>query len=68
MLLKVENMRCQHCVNAVTKALRALDAQAQVEVNLARGEVLAHGGFSADGAIAALAEADYPAVCIDAGA
>lgn len=61
MLLNVENMSCQHCVNTVTRALQALDPAAQVRVNLAKGEVEASGSFSADAAIAALAEEDYPA-------
>lgn len=66
MLFKVENMRCQHCVNAVTRALQALDPAAQVRVDLAKGEVDASGTFSADAAIAALAEEDYPAQRLDA--
>ena len=65
MLFKVENMRCQHCVNAVTRALQALDPAAQVRVDLAKGEVDASGTFSADAAIAALAEEDYPAQRLD---
>lgn len=65
MLFKVENMSCQHCVNAVTRALQALDPAAQVRVDLARGEVEVRGGFSADAAVAALAEEDYPAQRLD---
>lgn len=65
MLFKVENMSCQHCVSAVTRALQALDPAAQVRVDLARGEVEASGSFSADAAIAALAEEDYPAQRLD---
>lgn len=65
MLFKVENMSCQHCVSAITRALQALDPAAQVRVDLARGEVEAGGGFSADAAIAALAEEDYPAQRLD---
>lgn len=61
MLLNVANMSCQHCVNTVTRVLQALDPAAQVRVNLAKGEVEASGSFSADAAIAALAEEDYPA-------
>lgn len=64
MLLKVENMSCQHCVNAVTRALQALDPLAQVEVDLETGEIRASGGFDADAAITALAEADYPATLL----
>ncbi len=65
MLFKVENMSCQHCVSAITRALQALDPAAQVRVDLARGEVGASGSFSADAAIAALAEEDYPAQRLD---
>lgn len=66
MLLNVENMSCQHCVNTVTRALQALDPAAQVRVDLAKGEVEASGSFSADAAIAALAEEDYPATLVEA--
>lgn len=61
MLLSVENMSCQHCVNAVTRTLQGLDPDAQVRVDLAKGEVEASGAFSAEAAIAALVEEDYPA-------
>ena len=61
MRLTVDNMSCQHCVQTVTRALRALDPNATVEVDLARGEVHTLGAFDADTAIAALADADYPA-------
>ncbi|MCO5055727.1 heavy-metal-associated domain-containing protein [Thermomonas sp.] len=65
MRLKVENMSCQHCVNAVTRALRALDAKAVVEVDLGKGEVRASGDFSTEAAIATLNAADYPAKLIE---
>ncbi|HOV95781.1 MAG TPA: cation transporter [Thermomonas sp.] len=68
MLLKVENMRCQHCVNSVTRTLQALDASAQVHVDLTQGTVHALGNFTADAAIAALAEEDYPAQLLAANA
>jgi len=61
MRLKVENMSCQHCVKTVTKALRALDPGAVVAVDLDKGEVEARGSFSAEAAVAALVESDYPA-------
>lgn len=64
MLLRVQNMSCQHCVQTVTRTLRALDPNATVEVDLARGEVRTHGRFEAEAAIAALADADYPAVLL----
>lgn len=61
MLLNVENMRCQHCVNTVTSTLQALDAGARVEVDLVQGTVDTRGGFSVEAAITALAEAGHPA-------
>ncbi|MBV2209171.1 MAG: heavy-metal-associated domain-containing protein [Thermomonas sp.] len=66
MLFKVENMSCQHCVNAITRALQALDKHADVTVDLSKGEVSAHGQFSAADVIAALQEEDYPATLIHA--
>lgn len=38
-ILKVQGMSCGHCVRAVTQALQNLDPAAQVEVDLAAGEV-----------------------------
>lgn len=61
MLLHVQNMSCQHCVQSVTRTLRTLDPNATVDVDLARGEVRTQGAFDAGAAIAALADADYPA-------
>jgi copper chaperone len=60
MLLHVENMSCQHCVGAVTRALQSLDADAVVQVDLSKQQIFTSGNFSADAAIAALAEEDYP--------
>ena len=31
---EVEDMTCGHCVNAITKAVKALDPQSQVQVDL----------------------------------
>ncbi len=66
MRLKVENMSCQHCINTVTRTLRALDPEAVVEVDLGKGEVKAQGKFSAEAAAAALKDADYPGVVLEA--
>ncbi|MFT4179022.1 MAG: cation transporter [Thermomonas sp.] len=61
MLLKVTGMTCGHCVKAVTKALQALDARAEVVVDLGHGHVRASGSFSAGQAISALAAEGYVA-------
>ena len=39
LLMQVEGMTCQGCVEAVTKTIRRLDPGAQVEVDLAHGRV-----------------------------
>jgi copper chaperone len=36
---EVNDMTCGHCVSSVTQAVKALDAQAQVQVDLARHRV-----------------------------
>jgi copper chaperone len=35
--IKVRGMSCQHCVNAVTKALRAIEGIQDVQVDLDQG-------------------------------
>ena len=36
---QVQGMSCGHCVNAVTQAVRGVDPQAEVKVDLASGQV-----------------------------
>ncbi|HVZ42537.1 MAG TPA: cation transporter [Ramlibacter sp.] len=36
---QVQGMSCGHCVNAVTQAVRTVDPQAEVKVDLASGKV-----------------------------
>lgn len=38
-ILNVNGMRCQHCVQSVTKALNDLDGITNVSVNLEKNEV-----------------------------
>jgi copper chaperone len=56
---EVEGMSCQHCVAAVTKAVRALDASAKVQVNLEDGLVRVESDEAADRLGAAIADAGY---------
>jgi copper chaperone CopZ len=37
--MHVDGMSCGHCVQSITKALQAADAQARVQVDLAQGLV-----------------------------
>jgi copper chaperone len=36
---QVQGMSCGHCVNAVTQAVKSVDPQAQVQIDLANGKV-----------------------------
>ncbi len=56
---QVEGMSCQHCVAAVTKAIRAQDAQARVDIDLAQGQVRVASGVGAAQLAAAIADAGY---------
>jgi copper chaperone len=38
-VFEVQDMSCGHCVASITKAVQALDAQAQVQVDLAAHRV-----------------------------
>jgi copper chaperone len=57
--LQVEGMSCQHCVAAVTNAIREHDAAAQVQVDLASGRVVVESTQSVDALTAAIDEAGY---------
>ena len=56
---RVEGMTCERCVKAVTEAVQARDAAAEVKVNLQGGEVRVNSSLSSDELIIAIAEAGY---------
>jgi copper chaperone len=58
--LQVENMSCGHCVAAVTKAVKAVDGNARVEVDLAGKAVKVQSGAALEAVKAAIADAGYP--------
>ncbi|CAL63405.1 putative Heavy metal transport/detoxification protein [Herminiimonas arsenicoxydans] len=60
--LQVEKMSCGHCVNAVTKSVQAVDAQAQVEVDLAQRKVRVQSGAELAKIAAAIDDAGYPVI------
>ena len=60
-VFKVQGMSCGHCVRAVTNAVQALDAAAQVQVDLASGEVRVESGLSVEQVLAAIREEGYEA-------
>ena len=54
-------MSCGHCANAITKAVKALDPAAQVNVDLASKKVVVQTPRDRQAVAAALAQAGYPA-------
>lgn len=59
--LKVEGMSCGHCVGAVTRAVQAVDPQAEVKVDLAAGTVDARTGADPAAISGAITAAGYAA-------
>jgi copper chaperone len=66
MHFQVDNLSCQHCVRAVTEAIRARDAQATIAVDLAAKQVAVSSALPADQVIAALVDEGYPARLLEA--
>lgn len=65
MKLIVDNMSCNHCVKAVTKAINDVDPKAMVTIDLAKKEVTIEGGtISQEAAIKAVDGAGYQFVGI----
>lgn len=54
------DMSCGHCVAAITQALKAADAQAQVNVDLDTRTARVDSSLPREALAAALAEAGYP--------
>lgn len=59
--LTVKDMTCGHCVSTVTKALKAVDPQASVEVDLASKRVRVETQQPAEILTQALQQAGFPA-------
>jgi copper chaperone len=58
--LKIEGMSCDHCVNAVTKALTEVPGVTRVvEVSLERGEAIIDGEAAFEQLAAAVREEGY---------
>ncbi|MEX3815309.1 heavy-metal-associated domain-containing protein [Paraburkholderia sp. BR13439] len=62
--LHVEGMSCQHCVAAVTNAIREHDTAAQVQVDLTSGRVLVESTQAIEALKAAIDEAGYTATSL----
>ncbi|HEU0258657.1 MAG TPA: heavy-metal-associated domain-containing protein [Burkholderiales bacterium] len=59
--LDVTGMTCSHCVRAVTQAVRTVDPEAEVQIDLAAKRVRIQGRSKADELIRVLRAAGYTA-------
>lgn len=57
----VKGMSCGHCVRAITQAVQALDAAADVQVDLGAGEVRVASRLEDSAILAAIREEGYEA-------
>lgn len=67
MKLYVDGMTCGHCVKTITRALTALDPAATVSVDLDEHLVHVIGALDAAAATAAIQDAGYTVVSVEAG-
>lgn len=56
---EVQGMTCGHCERAVTNAIQAVDAQAQVKIDRAANRVEVETSASREAVAAAIAEEGY---------
>lgn len=59
--LHIQAMSCGHCVSKVTRALKELDADTRIEVDLERRVVRVSSAASDEEVYGTLVEAGYPA-------
>jgi copper chaperone len=57
--LQVKGMTCQHCVKAVTKAIQAQDAQAEVAVDLGSHTVQVRTTLTLEATAPAISDEGY---------
>ena len=60
-IFKVQGMSCGHCVKTITQALQRCDAAAEVQVDLAAGEVRVASRVAAELLMQAIVEQGYGA-------
>ncbi|WP_194724846.1 heavy-metal-associated domain-containing protein [Noviherbaspirillum malthae] len=58
--LQVEGMSCNHCINAVTKAVQEVDSDAKVDIVLAEQKVSIASSADLQRIKSAVEEAGYP--------
>ena len=60
-VFKVQGMSCGHCVRAITQAVQARDQAADVQVDLAAGEVRVASRLAQEQVLEAIREEGYQA-------
>ena len=65
--LMVKDMTCGHCASTVTRAVKSIDADADVRVDLGRGTVRVESSRSAAELAQAISAAGYPAAPTSGG-
>ncbi len=55
----VEDMTCGHCISRVTKAVKAVDSQAQIDISLRHKRVNVRSSAAQDAIAEAIQEAGY---------
>ncbi|SDI80423.1 copper chaperone [Pseudomonas flavescens] len=65
-VFKVEGMTCAHCERAISAAVLAIDAAAQVQVDLPAGEVRVRTSHPVDQVLAAIIAEGYKAEALPA--
>jgi Cu+-exporting ATPase len=61
-ILKVNGMSCNHCKNAVEKAVKSISGVESVQVNLDQGQVVVEGSAGYDRLVKAIEEAGYEVI------
>ena len=57
--VQVNDMTCGHCASTITKALKAFDPSAKVEIDLASHKVVVDSSQAAETVMAAIRDAGY---------
>lgn len=60
-VFNVQGMTCGHCVRAVTNAIKGEDPAAEVQVDLAKGEVAVQSQLPAEQIVGLIVEEGYTA-------